>query len=392
MNQVVIKSVSSPQVLWGESLSVKVMWSHDVPAYVAVVLYSPPNYNQISSYGFTPVRDVEENVWLEDVELPITNESDIEGVYQIWAILLDQSGNSISEWVGPVDISVIVQPPPSQAPQQAPVLVSPGVMETVKSNFPTFSWGEVPGASTYDLMVSGNGRTWINLTLIRGLFHQSASPLPNSADSNQYYIWKVRAVNQYGTGLWSEDRAFVISATTLSTPVLVAPTTGATLSGTPEFRWTSVGANKYSLQLSLYSDFRTVFSDNVVYGVSFSNYGFLREGTYYWRVRGQDSNGNWTQWSSVSILIIATTPVPGAPSQVILVSPAQNTGVKDRRPTFRWNAVAGTGLSYWLVVGVGGLDGFKTKYINMRITGTSYQPPEDLPLEIVITSLGKSIQ
>lgn len=85
-------------------------------------------------------------------------------------------------------------------------------------------------------------------------------------------------------------------------PTLVSPANGSTTSdNTPTFDWSSVsGASIYALEGDNSNSFSSLELDQS--NLASSDYmpsTSLADGTYYWRVRSKDSQGNWGGWSAV---------------------------------------------------------------------------------------------
>ena len=88
------------------------------------------------------------------------------------------------------------------------VISPPGAVsprDTITSDTPTFQWGDLRGATTYECTVSGAGvqLTKSGLTALSYTFGQA---LP----TNVPLTWKVRGHNADGKGVWSSDVAFIV--------------------------------------------------------------------------------------------------------------------------------------------------------------------------------------
>lgn len=97
----------------------------------------------------------------------------------------------------------------------------------------------------------------------------------------------------------------------LSAPTLkTVGTDGLTTDTSPFLDWSSVsGALNYEVQVDNASSFANPIIDTT------SNYSFyicssLSPGTYYWRVRAVDSNGNYGSWASGSFIVESPTTIP----------------------------------------------------------------------------------
>jgi hypothetical protein len=114
-------------------------------------------------------------------------------------------------------------------------------MNNTFSTRPTFRWGSVPGAATYELMIR-NAVTGATVLNPKGL--TTTSWTPPAALANGQYRWMVKAVNaQNFSSLWSATTIFFTGGqTTMSTPK------GVINEGRPQFTWDSVdGAVRYEL-------------------------------------------------------------------------------------------------------------------------------------------------
>lgn len=104
---------------------------------------------------------------------------------------------------------------------------------------------------------------------------------------------------------------------------------------TPKFIWDAVeGAGNYQFNLATNPDFSPALSNQSVNHESYTPVDAYAPGTYYWRVRAQNSTSPATyssDWSPVSTLNI-TLP------QTSLVEPMMGA-VVNCIPTFRWNAL-----------------------------------------------------
>lgn len=151
------------------------------------------------------------------------------------------------------------------------------------------------------------------------------------------YYWHVR--HQDDTGVWSawstETSFTTIVSGNPSTPTNVLPADGATnIALTPTLESSAfvspdAGATHAASRWQVATDDQFA---NIVYdsGIDSSNLtqisvpaGYLGYGTiYYWRVKYQDDNDNWSEWSAETSL---TTVVSGIPKQPTNLSPADGT-------------------------------------------------------------------
>lgn len=110
----------------------------------------------------------------------------------------------------------------------------------------------------------------------------------------------------------------------ISPPVQISPINNSQVSSskltweTPSYSLYS--KNPYRIQVDNDADFSSVFRDydtkNTYYKPE------LTEGSWYWRIKAKDSNGNWSDWSDAwSFVLIAATPSP-IPSSTPTPTPA----------------------------------------------------------------------
>ena len=114
------------------------------------------------------------------------------------------------------------------------------------------------------------------------------------------YFWRVNATGNGSISEWSEVRVFGVGDVNPPAPELIAPDSGASLSGLlPELQWESVTeAGSYQVQVSKFEDFHSTGYDTTVEGESFTP-EFLETEIYFWRVRGISPEGLWGEWSEV---------------------------------------------------------------------------------------------
>jgi len=152
---------------------------------------------------------------------------------------------------------------------------------------------------------------------------------PSSLADGAYY-WRVRAQDSAGNlSSWSATSAFTVDTVAPGLPTFGSPANGsrtnsaqldatfvdsdATDSGTVGFQLCSDAACSSVLSSST--------SATVGGGTSVSwTPGGLADGTYYWRLRGQDVAGNQSSWTSSRSFVLDTNP-PATPS---LTSPADD--------------------------------------------------------------------
>ena len=130
--------------------------------------------------------------------------------------------------------------------------------------------------------------------------------------------WRVRGGDYTGIPWhWSEAWYFVVF-TPLSPPILISPDNGAKLTDVT-LKWQSLqGAIKYHVQVSESQTFQNPVISETLSSTSLTITS-LDEGTYFWRVQGEDQYGNLGEWSEMrqfSVMgISSSTPVGSTENQ-----------------------------------------------------------------------------
>jgi hypothetical protein len=204
---------------------------------------------------------------------------------------------------------------------------------------PTFSWGAVPGASTYTLFVidDANPSWWHRATGILGTSYTPGEDLP----MDRPLRWKVKGEGDCTGPYASAD--FLFLQTPAPCPPVVAPV--LTVSGPPGnprplFSWTPVpGATSYQLYVLRVPD--ETFPVPPV-DVSATRHRYdepLAHGTYRAVVRTHSPCGRGPSTASTYFTIDGSScPHVGTPSAIAPY------GLTTVRPTFTWNGVQGCTL------------------------------------------------
>ena len=246
---------------------------------------------------------------------------------------------------------------------------------------PTFSWDEVPGATTYTLQIL-NGIKVINTGTITAPAY-TYTPIVDLLPKTTYQ-WKVKA-NGTNAGNFSAPFTFTTSINPPKPPILFAPANNALVESAAEqtLDWTPVAgistpslATTYPDAASFEVEYATnsAFINPVVTKIDLDSQLSLPIGTlipnrtYYWHVRAWSeagAAGNRSAWSaSRTFRTSLAMPVLKEPTDL------QN----NKRPTFVWDEVPGA-ISYTLQIWD------STKVVN---TGTiiaplhTYTPAVDL--------------
>lgn len=259
----------------------------------------------------------------------------------------------------------------------APILTAPALNEIMLTTRPTFTWGSVTGATSYNLQASvaaNFGTLAVNITASTSSYTPTSGLIPG-----RLLYWRVRSNGTNGPSLWSAAGQFT-SANPPSTPGLISPANNAlTTNYLPTLDWNNstvpVGTvfDHYHVQVSTESAFASPLIDqDVPRPVTNSYFTFVSNLTpntrYYWRVNSFNSDHQYSQWSSVRSFRTALTPP-------VLSAPANGSTALFTRPAFSWIAVSGA-TSYTLQTSV--YNNFSTTSLNVTVAGTSYIPGSNL--------------
>lgn len=267
--------------------------------------------------------------------------------------------------------------------------------ETLDDSTPTFEWTFVEDAGgpvTYRLLVDNSNdflTPEIDVAGLTGFTYTPTVPLQNG-----YYYWRVSAKDVAGNEEACPDMGtgFEIYAPTNPNPdttpppvpSLISPANGAVNQNrTPTFDLSDV-ADPSGVSYIFELDDNADFSSLLIWDFSnTSNFGptLLLPGTYYWRVRARDGNGNESQPSSARTLTITSGGDTTAPPAPTLLLPANNSrfrALPGSSVAFDWSDVIDpSGVTYELTVSAtGGGIGFAQS--NLLIS-TFTRGPYNLP-------------
>jgi nitrogen fixation protein FixH len=165
--------------------------------------------------------------------------------------------------------------------------------------------------------------------------------------SGSQYHWQARATNEAGSSSWqtmggSPDFGIDTTApTTPGTPSTTTPTTDTT----PSWTWTaSTDASSglanpaYTIQWSQAADFLSGVTTDTVNTNAFTHSTPLAQGTWYFRVKATDAQGNESPYSSNGSVLIDTS-APTAPG-----TPSTTTPTTDTTPSWTWTASTDSGV------------------------------------------------
>lgn len=201
-------------------------------------------------------------------------------------------------------------------------VLAPANNTASSSSSQIFWWGEIKGAEKYNLqIVKPNFSSIQQLVLDSNITHNqfSYSLLPG------VYQWRVRAMNnssytEYVTYNLTIDSSLDLSNQWVS---LMSPVDNYSSNNfTHAFTWQPlINADSYLFQILLSG---SVISTQTLTTTT-ANYTFIAEGSYQWRVLGQNSNSTSLPANSTRNIIIDNTPPP-AP---VLTFPLANDTVSN---------------------------------------------------------------
>jgi hypothetical protein len=207
----------------------------------------------------------------------------------------------------------------------APTLLAP--TNHIAVSEPALAWGPIAGAAYYQVQVTQDA-TFNSVDYVYSTYATDLTPQSTIAPAT--YYWRVSGVDARGhVGTPSAVRSFVKH---IPAPVLVAPSSGASLT-VPSLEWeASAGAAYYKVELSKAPTFAPVDYSYTTYRTSLTPVSTIAPGTYQWRVRGVDADGHEGTNSSVwSVTVLIPPPLLVAPSN----------GVTVTVPTLEWKATEG---------------------------------------------------
>jgi M6 family metalloprotease-like protein/CSLREA domain-containing protein len=261
----------------------------------------------------------------------------------------------------------------------APLFVSPVKAGATNDTTPVIDWQSVPEISgvdiTYEFWFDDNSlfSSPLIVDALTDSTYEVTPALPET--SGKAYYARVRAVySDVVIGPWSATLDFKLDTVAPSAPALKMPLDSSfTMDTTPLFSWmpTIAESKRYMVNISTAGDCSNPFFTSAeVLTASFTlpNANALpAEDIYSWCVRAADAAGNWSGWSSAWRFELT-----------LLKLPVSSSVTTDTTPTFTWNRVLGTGVTYGLVVSTN--PDLSSPVINLAgLTTTSFTPTTALP-------------
>ena len=213
----------------------------------------------------------------------------------------------------------------------APNLISPLFQELNVNLNPVFIWNSNPIVSSYNIQIS-EGLGIVKESMVLDTVLTDTSVQMFNLKPGTFYAWRVNAVNEFGTSLWSKLFQLKTLVIIPEIPTLLSPVNDLnTLGETITFIWNKVEySDNYKIQVSKVESFSSrVFEAENVVDTTISFSGFEGATNYYWRVRANNNGGS----SSFSPAYRFYTGFPIMPS---LIYPAYQEINKEIDPIFKW--------------------------------------------------------
>ena len=176
------------------------------------------------------------------------------------------------------------------------------------SNFVTFDWTDILGATGYKIQMSAKSdfsSLLVNTKTIESTYDGYTTPFPRG----KTYYWRIQPYYGDVKGTWSVGLPF-ITRDPLAKPTQQYPASGEVITDddTIILDWDPVvEGSAYLVQISKLSDFGTIYDKATVANTIYETQP-LPNGKYYWRVRAIDDVGNKGPWSEVRMFKIALVP------------------------------------------------------------------------------------
>lgn len=223
-----------------------------------------------------------------------------------------------------------------------PALKYPKSFESKIPTNPILKWYNSTGANEYLIEISQSS-DFENQNTIK-LNSDMDSVISPELVNHQAYFWRVKAVNNMDTTIWSSVWTFTVGLALPSKPITIMPYENQLdVSVLPKFFWTPVkyncqycgNKNTYSLEIDENISFSNPISRNSIKDTSYQLTEKLKPNTkYYWGVvaLNEDEKGEYSDVASFTTIAMPEIPV--------LTEPENNAKDVVQKPKFRWETVA----------------------------------------------------
>jgi hypothetical protein len=233
---------------------------------------------------------------------------------------------------------------------------------------PLFTWNWLPGARSYWVVIARDPLFTdvadLGLTDVPAYAPRLANAEPLADKETSYYWAVIPAPHLDGSG-YGDDNPMMDHPTSFNKsstpPTLLSPGNGVSVSTWPTFSWTSAeNARNYTLQVSQDPSFGKPIDNITTDATAYtSSSTYPADTLLYWRVRGNDWNGQGLNWSPVQTFtrrLPASSPAAGNPLEGGL------------EPVWSWTGVAGA-IAYDVHIEQG--DGTTTDF---TVNSTAFAP------------------
>ena len=218
-----------------------------------------------------------------------------------------------------------------------PSLKYPKSFENKIPKIPTLKWYKSSGADEYLIEIS-QSKDFQDGNSIK-LNSVTDSIIPAELENHQIYFWRVKAVGNQDTTIWSSVWSFAVGLPLPSKPIIISPANDSlNVSVKPEFIWHPVkyqcqycSKNTYTLEIAEDKSFSNSTTINSIKDTFFILNEKLKPSTkYYWRIAGNNENekGEWSAISSFTTIGMPETPV--------MKKPENNSKDVTQKPKFEW--------------------------------------------------------
>jgi photosystem II stability/assembly factor-like uncharacterized protein len=193
-----------------------------------------------------------------------------------------------------------------------PTLISPANGDTNIYLNARFNWATSVTATSYRIQIASDS-LFSNIAIDSGGISSLFFDLPAGKLTHYTsYFWRVNAANNFGSGSWTEIRAFKTSKYACPPTLLIPPYNSNEISLTPVLVWLDFDTTiiHYQVEISLNVNFTNIIfdssgilPDSISVPPGILNYNTL----YFWHVRALNSEG----WGPYSIKWIFRTVISG---------------------------------------------------------------------------------
>ncbi|MCE5208520.1 MAG: Ig-like domain-containing protein [Chloroflexi bacterium] len=263
-----------------------------------------------------------------------------------------------------------------------PTLSSPAEGELLKTDRPTFNWGNVDGATSYKIQVSTN--RLFSTYLVDQIVTESQYTPGFDLPQNRLLYWRVRAKSTNVHSNWTSAHSFK-TGNPPSVPTLVKPANAVfTTNYKPLLDWNNstlasgVIFDYYQLQVATDKSFTTLVIEETISGITNSRFkpvdDLAANTKYFWRVRSFSKAGHFSAWSNG--WSFKTAPLPP-----VLTHPKEGGSAASLKPVFEWLDVPGA-LSYTIQVSTSST--FSSILFTKTLTANEFTSQVTLPAKRTI--------